>query len=133
VFSLVLLPADGEPLASALPGQFVVLRLHMQSGAPPVLRSYSLSDLPSTEHYRVSIKLEERKGPRQYLSAHSNKGGEQLGGELTAWRLHASFGRRADRALKRRNWSDAGFGHAARLGGREVKPPDLVAPRGAQS
>jgi MOSC domain-containing protein YiiM len=55
VSSLVLVPADGKPLAPALPGQFVVLRLHLQSGVPPVLRSYSLSDLPGTEHYRVSI------------------------------------------------------------------------------
>jgi ferredoxin-NADP reductase/MOSC domain-containing protein YiiM len=67
VFSLVLVPADGEPLAAALPGQFVVLRLHMQSGAPPVLRSYSLSNLPGTEHYRVSIKLEEKGLASAYL------------------------------------------------------------------
>jgi ferredoxin-NADP reductase/MOSC domain-containing protein YiiM len=67
VFSLVLVPTDGEPLAAALPGQFVVLRLRMQSGAPPVLRSYSLSDLPSTEHYRVSIKLEEKGLVSTYL------------------------------------------------------------------
>jgi ferredoxin-NADP reductase len=67
VFSLVLASADGEPLAAALPGQFVVLRLHMQSGAPPVLRSYSLSDLPSTGHYRVSIKQEEEGLGSTYL------------------------------------------------------------------
>jgi ferredoxin-NADP reductase len=67
VFSLVLAPADGEPLAAALPGQFVVLRLPIQSGAPPVLRSYSLSDLPSTEHYRVSIKQEEKGLGSTYL------------------------------------------------------------------
>ena len=67
VFSLVLVPADGEPLPAALPGQFVVLRLPIQSGAPPVLRSYSLSDLPSTEHYRVSIKQEEKGLGSTYL------------------------------------------------------------------
>jgi ferredoxin-NADP reductase len=67
VFSLVLASADGEPLAAALPGQFVVLRLHMQSGAPPVLRSYSLSDLPGTGHYRVSIKQEEKGLGSTYL------------------------------------------------------------------
>jgi ferredoxin-NADP reductase/MOSC domain-containing protein YiiM len=67
VVSLVLVPADGEPVAAALPGQFVVLRLDMQSGAPPVLRSYSLSDLPSTEHYRISIKLEEKGLVSTYL------------------------------------------------------------------
>jgi ferredoxin-NADP reductase/MOSC domain-containing protein YiiM len=67
VFSLLLVPADGKPLAPALPGQFVVLRLHLQSGVPPVLRSYSLSDLPGTEHYRVSIKLEEKGLASTYL------------------------------------------------------------------
>jgi ferredoxin-NADP reductase/MOSC domain-containing protein YiiM len=60
VFSLVLESADDKPLAAALPGQFVVLRLHIQPGAPPVLRSYSLSDLPNTGHYRVTIKEEEK-------------------------------------------------------------------------
>ena len=67
VFSLVLVSADGEPLAAALPGQFVVLRLHMQSDAPPVLRSYSLSDLPGTEHYRVTIRQEEKGLVSTYL------------------------------------------------------------------
>jgi ferredoxin-NADP reductase/MOSC domain-containing protein YiiM len=67
VFSLVLESADGEPLAAALPGQFVVLRLHVQSGVPPVLRSYSLSDLPGTGHYRVSIKQEENGRASTYL------------------------------------------------------------------
>src|SRR4029079_6548518 len=67
VFSLVLVPADGKPLAPAQPGQFVVLRLPIQSGAPPVLRSYSLSDLPGSEHYRVSIKLEEKGLASTYL------------------------------------------------------------------
>ena len=74
VFSLVLVPADGKPLAPALPGQFVVLRLHMQSGAPPVLRSYSLSDLPGTEHYRVSIKLEEKGLASTYLHTRMKPG-----------------------------------------------------------
>jgi len=67
VFSLVLVPADGKPLAAALPGQFVVLRLPVQSGAPPVLRSYSLSNLPGTEHYRLTIKQEENGLASTYL------------------------------------------------------------------
>jgi ferredoxin-NADP reductase len=45
----------------------VVLRLPIQAGAPPVLRSYSLSDLPDSEHYRVSIKLEEKGLASTYL------------------------------------------------------------------
>jgi ferredoxin-NADP reductase/MOSC domain-containing protein YiiM len=74
VFSLVLVPADDEPLAAALPGQFVVLRLPIQSGAPPVLRSYSLSALPSTEHYRVSIKQEENGLGSTYLRTRIKSG-----------------------------------------------------------
>ena len=47
VVSFELEPADGLPLAVALPGQFVVLRLRPDRAAPPVLRSYSLSGAPS--------------------------------------------------------------------------------------
>ncbi|HVI09318.1 MAG TPA: 2Fe-2S iron-sulfur cluster-binding protein, partial [Candidatus Binatia bacterium] len=58
---------DGQSLVAAQPGQFVVLRLYVQPGGPPVLRSYSLSDLPSTEEYRVSIKQEENGIASTYL------------------------------------------------------------------
>jgi ferredoxin-NADP reductase/MOSC domain-containing protein YiiM len=74
VFSLVLVSADGEPLAAARPGQFVVLRLPIQSGAPPVLRSYSLSSLPGTPHYRVSIKQEEKGLASTYLRTRMKPG-----------------------------------------------------------
>jgi ferredoxin-NADP reductase/MOSC domain-containing protein YiiM/ferredoxin len=74
VFSLVLVSADGRPLATALPGQFVVLRLHVQSGALPVLRSYSLSDLPGSEHYRVSVKEEENGVASTYMRARIKPG-----------------------------------------------------------
>src|SRR5215475_12058706 len=58
IISLLLVPADGHPLVAAEPGQFVVLRVRPNPDAPPLLRSYSLSDAPSTDHYRVSIKQE---------------------------------------------------------------------------
>jgi len=74
VFSLVLDSADGQPLAAALPGQFVVLRLQVESGAAPVLRSYSLSDLPSASHYRVSIKQEEGGIAGNYLRTRTKPG-----------------------------------------------------------
>jgi ferredoxin-NADP reductase/MOSC domain-containing protein YiiM len=67
VLSLVLEAADGKPLSPALPGQFVVLRIHLKPDAPPVLRNYSLSDLPSVDHYRVSVKLEDRGVASGYL------------------------------------------------------------------
>jgi ferredoxin-NADP reductase/MOSC domain-containing protein YiiM len=58
IISLLLVPADGHPLVAAEPGQFVVLRLRPNPDLPPMLRSYSLSDAPSADHYRVSIKQE---------------------------------------------------------------------------
>jgi ferredoxin-NADP reductase/MOSC domain-containing protein YiiM len=59
ISSFLLVPADGEPLVAALPGQFIVLRLQVNPAAPPVLRSYSLSDLPGADHFRISVKLEK--------------------------------------------------------------------------
>jgi ferredoxin-NADP reductase/MOSC domain-containing protein YiiM len=58
VLSLVLVPVDERPLAMALPGQFVVLRLQTQADIAPFLRNYSLSGAPNVNFYRVSIKQE---------------------------------------------------------------------------
>ena len=58
ILSLTLEAVDGLPLAVPLPGQFVVRRVRPDPAAPPVLRSYSLSGIPSAEHYRVSVKRE---------------------------------------------------------------------------
>ena len=67
VLSLVLVPADKQPLAVALPGQFVVLRLRPTPDGPPLLRNYSLSDTPSADHYRVSIKQEVNGAASTYV------------------------------------------------------------------
>src|SRR5271169_6035515 len=58
VTSFVLAPIDGQPLPLFQSGQFVVLRLLVEPGKPPVLRSYSLSDRPAADHLRISIKSE---------------------------------------------------------------------------
>jgi ferredoxin-NADP reductase/MOSC domain-containing protein YiiM len=67
VFSLSLASDDGQPLAEARPGQFVVLRVRTKPEAPPLLRSYSLSDAPSADHYRVSVKEELHGAVSGYL------------------------------------------------------------------
>ena len=74
VISLLLMPADGRPLVAAQPGQFVVLRLRPTPDAPPLLRSYSLSDTPSADHYRVSIKQELNGVASTYLHSHVQVG-----------------------------------------------------------
>ncbi len=58
VTSFILEPIDGHPLPMCQAGQFVVLRLHVGPDKPPVLRSYSLSDLPAADHFRISVKSE---------------------------------------------------------------------------
>ena len=58
VTSFVLTPVDGRPLGIFPAGQFVVLRLLVDPSKPSVLRSYSLSDLPATDHLRISVKGE---------------------------------------------------------------------------
>jgi ferredoxin-NADP reductase len=68
VVSLLLEPVDARPLTVPLPGQFVVLRLCPKADAPPVLRSYSLSDLPDGSHYRITIKEETHGVASTYLS-----------------------------------------------------------------
>ena len=58
VTSFILSPIDGATLPAFQAGQFVVLRLLVDSDKPPVLRSYSLSDLPAADHFRISVKSE---------------------------------------------------------------------------
>ena len=67
VVSLVLEPTDGPSLATALPGQFLVLRLGPAS-APALTRSYSLSGTPGAPYYRVSVKREARGTASAYIN-----------------------------------------------------------------
>lgn len=55
VCSYYLRPEDGLPLPAYLPGQFLTFKLTLASG-DEIVRCYSLSDAPSTDRYRVSIK-----------------------------------------------------------------------------
>lgn len=74
VLSLLFVPVDGRSLVAAQPGQFVVLRLRPKTDAPPLLRNYSLSDAPSADHYRVSIKQELNGVASTYLHSHVQVG-----------------------------------------------------------
>ena len=63
VTSLVLEPADGEPLTAALAGQFIVLRLRPRRDESALLRSYSLSGAPSEDRYRISVSASRMAPP----------------------------------------------------------------------
>ena len=58
ITSYYLVPEDAAPLPGFLPGQFLTLELDIPGQPRPVLRTYSLSDSPNPESYRLSIKRE---------------------------------------------------------------------------
>ncbi|MGH9498096.1 MAG: MOSC domain-containing protein [Terriglobales bacterium] len=74
VLSLTVQSPDSHPLPSALPGQYVVLRLATSPGGPPLFRSYSLSGPLSTERYRISVKIEPNGTAGTYLREHVRVG-----------------------------------------------------------
>jgi ferredoxin-NADP reductase/MOSC domain-containing protein YiiM/ferredoxin len=67
VLSLTMQSPDGQPLPTALPGQYVVLRLRRTAHDSPFFRSYSLSGPVSAAHYRISVKLEPNGVAGSYL------------------------------------------------------------------
>jgi ferredoxin-NADP reductase len=74
VTSFSLVPINGEPLPPFEPGQFLVLRLQVDPGKTPVLRSYSLSDLPQPDHFRISVKSESHGIGSSFLCNHVREG-----------------------------------------------------------
>lgn len=74
VTSFFLVLTDEQPLPVFQSGQFVVLRLHVDSDKPPVLRSYSLSDLPGAHHFRISVKSEPNGIGSSFLCNRTREG-----------------------------------------------------------
>jgi ferredoxin-NADP reductase/MOSC domain-containing protein YiiM len=74
VSSFILKPIDGQALAVCQAGQFVVLRLLVDPDKPPILRSYSLSDLPAADHFRISVKNESTGIGSSFLCDRAREG-----------------------------------------------------------
>src|SRR5690348_11247338 len=74
VLSLTMQSPDGRPLPTALPGQYVVLRLPRGPREPTLFRSYSLSGPASMERYRISVKIEPNGVAGSYLRDHVRVG-----------------------------------------------------------
>ena len=74
VTSFILAPIDRHPLPLFQAGQFVVIRLLVDSGKPAVLRSYSLSDLPVADHFRISVKRELNGIGSSFLCSRAREG-----------------------------------------------------------
>jgi ferredoxin-NADP reductase/MOSC domain-containing protein YiiM len=74
VLSFAMQSPDGHQLSTALPGQYVVVRLKPTTGGPTLFRSYSLSGPLSTERYRISVKIEPNGAAGNHLREHLRVG-----------------------------------------------------------
>lgn len=59
ITSFHLKPADGGPLASFEPGQYISFQIAIPGEEYTHMRQYSLSDAPGQGHYRISVKRED--------------------------------------------------------------------------
>lgn len=62
VTSFYLKPADGKPIASFKPGQYISLKIKPEGQPHTHIRQYSLSDAPGKPYYRISVKREDARG-----------------------------------------------------------------------
>jgi ferredoxin-NADP reductase/MOSC domain-containing protein YiiM len=74
IVSVQLADPGGAAVPAALPGQFLVLRLPVSQGQPPLLRSYSLSGPPGAATYRVSVKREPHGAGSQFIHSRVRAG-----------------------------------------------------------
>jgi ferredoxin-NADP reductase/MOSC domain-containing protein YiiM len=74
VLSLTMESSNGQPLPTAMPGQYVVVRLQPVAGEPPLYRSYSLSGPLSAGRYRISVKTEPNGAAGTHLREHVRVG-----------------------------------------------------------
>ncbi|THF82237.1 NO-inducible flavohemoprotein [Cohnella fermenti] len=58
IMSFYLVPMDGGPIASFVPGQYISVKLNIPGDPYTHLRQYSLSDAPGKPYYRISTKRE---------------------------------------------------------------------------
>jgi len=62
ISSFYLRPADGGPLPTFRPGQYLTVRVD-HPATPTSPRNYSLSDRPGLDYYRISVKREPAPAP----------------------------------------------------------------------
>lgn len=76
VTSVSLADPAGAALPPPQPGQFLAVRLSLTPGAPPLLRSYSLSGPPEAGYYRISVKREVLGVASRFMYDHVRPGDE---------------------------------------------------------
>ncbi|TPX07271.1 uncharacterized protein E0L32_010865 [Thyridium curvatum] len=59
MYSFYLVPVDGRPLPSFLPGQYVSLQIHVPDIGYDQSRQFSLSEAPRPDYYRICVKRDQ--------------------------------------------------------------------------
>jgi ferredoxin-NADP reductase/MOSC domain-containing protein YiiM len=67
VISVLLVPADGHAAVAARPGPYLTVRLRPDPDKAPLLRTYSLSAMPTSQSYRISVKREPHGAASEYI------------------------------------------------------------------
>ena len=88
--------------------------------APPLFRSYSLSGPPSTDRYRISVKIEPNGAAGTYLRD-ACPGRRRARRQRAARKLHPAVRRAAGGAAQRGHRRDACAGDAVRAGGGPLR------------
>ena len=74
VTSFVFEARDGGSLPGFEPGQHLPIELNVPGASAPVRRTYSLSNGPDEDHYRISVKREPKGLASRYLHDHLETG-----------------------------------------------------------
>ncbi|OTB04919.1 hypothetical protein M426DRAFT_73238 [Hypoxylon sp. CI-4A] len=61
ITSFYLVPEDGKPLPTFLPGQYISLQVFVPQMGHMQPRQYSLSEAPRSDYYRISVKKDKGK------------------------------------------------------------------------
>lgn len=68
ITSFFLKPVDGQPLPSYKPGQYITIRVTIPGDEYTLNRQYSLSQAPTGDSYRISVKREDECNPHGKVS-----------------------------------------------------------------
>lgn len=70
ITSFYLKPADGSQVPDYKPGQYISVRVHIPGEKYTMIRQYSLSQAPSADEFRISVKREEQNDPNGVVSVY---------------------------------------------------------------
>jgi len=73
ILSFILRPQDGGAVVPHKPGQYLTLRFDL-AGRPGIIRNYSVSCGPNTDHYRITVKREPQGEASRFLHDHAAVG-----------------------------------------------------------